>query len=97
MWVAPHLQLESYQLLPALRGIVLSFSFFWLFLTVALDLGRVESFAPSLGTLLVSVVLFNNARNIYCLAWLIRDNMFKRIFFFFFFLAVRSEVDQIAS
>ena len=46
MWVAHHLQLASYRLLPALRG---TKSFFWLLLGMALDLERAVSLVPFLG------------------------------------------------
>ena len=38
-----------------------SLSYFWLSLGVALDLGRIVSFAPSLGMPLLSMVSFNTA------------------------------------
>lgn len=57
--------------------------FLWLSLGVALDLGRVVFFAPSLRTPLGSMVLLNTAGNIYCLSQLRPDMVFERIFFFF--------------
>lgn len=50
------------------QGNCLSPSSFWLSLGVALDLGRVVPFVPSLGTPLVSMGLLSTARNIYCLS-----------------------------
>lgn len=52
IWAVLHLLVGSYQLT--------------VFLLVIFGLGRVVYFAPSLGTLLVSMKLFNTARNIYC-------------------------------
>lgn len=57
-------------------------SLFGLSLGVALDLGRVISFVPSLGIPLVCNGLFNNARNIYCLSQLIPEKILERIFFY---------------
>lgn len=84
MWVAIHLQLVSYWLLSALKGIVLSLSYFWLSLGVVLVLGTVVYFVPSLWMPLVPMGLFNIARNIYCLSWLKPDKIFY--FFIHFFL-----------
>lgn len=71
--------------------------FFWLFLGVTLDLGRVVSFVPSLWMPLASMGLFNIARNIYCLSQLKLDKIFERLFFLFFKEALWSEVGQIGS
>lgn len=55
---AAHLQLIQYQLLPVLKKIVLSLSFFPQSLRVVLDLGRVAPFASSLGMPLASLVKY---------------------------------------
>ena len=60
------------------QGNCLRLSSFWLSLGLALDLGRVVSFAPSLGTSFVSKRLFNTARSIYCLSRLKPDKRFVR-------------------
>ena len=57
----------------------LSLSFLWLSLGVALDPGRVVSFACFWGTPLASMGLFSTARNTYCLSKLKTDNIFERI------------------
>lgn len=48
----------------------LCLSVLWLSLGVALDLGRVVSFASSLGIPLVLMGLFNTKKHIYCLSGL---------------------------
>ena len=55
-----------------------NYVFLWLPLDVALDLGRVGSFAHSLGTPLESNRLFSTARNIYCLSRLKPDKIFEK-------------------
>ena len=50
------------------QGNCLGLSFFSLSLAVALDLGRVVPFAPSVGMSLVSMGLFNTDMNIYSLS-----------------------------
>ena len=89
MWVE-HLWLGSIVSPP---GNCLGPSFFWLSLGVALDLGRVLYFAPSLRMPLVSMGLFNTARNIYCLSQLKPGKIFEKIFN----VALLSEVGQIGS
>ena len=90
MWVALHLWLGSYQVLPPLKGIIYA-CFSFVSFRAALDLGRVVSFVPSLWMPFVSMGLLHPARNIYCLSQLKRDKIFKRSFllflkgFFFFF------------
>ena len=73
------MQLRSYLQMPTLRGIILSLSL--LTLGVALDLGMVGSFAPSLGMPL-SPELFNTAMNTYYFPWLKPDTIFRRICLF---------------
>lgn len=58
-------------------------SLFWLSLGVALDLGRVVSFVPSLGTPLGYNRFFSNARSIYYVPQLKPDKIFERICLFF--------------
>ena len=62
------------------QGNCLSPSSFWLYLGVVLDLGKIISFAPSLGAPLGSILLFNTVRNTYCLSWLKPGKIFERIF-----------------
>lgn len=56
------------------------FSYFSLSLGVALDLGRVASFASPLGMPLMSMGLFQIARNIYCLSLLKPDPIVERYY-----------------
>ena len=79
-WVALHVQLWFY---PCCQ--LSAFSSFCLPLGLALDLGKIMSFALSLGTSLVPMGLFNTTRNMYCLSSSNLTIYLARFSFFFKF------------